>query len=214
MIDEKMIAEIASPAEFQEAFNTVRTNLYYALSGKKSKIVAVTGVKKGDGAGTVGLNTALAFSQIDNNRVLLIDADMRFSSLTGKLELSDAPGLSDCLSGKAELAKCAVTLGGIKVLPAGSKPSNPANLLESSAMDKLCTECRESFDYIFIVLPPAELFADTAITAKYVDGFVPVVRNNYTRFADAKRLVRTIRQTGAEILGFVYNRAHTKNKLK
>lgn len=208
MIDEKMIAEIASPAEFQEAFNTIRTNLFYALSGQKSKIIAVTGVKKGSGASTVGLNLALSFSQIDNNRVLLVDGDMHACSLTAKLGLSGAPGFSDFLSGKADEEKCFASFAGIKVLPAGNNVSNPANILDSNEMKEFCKNSRENFDYVIIVLPPAELYADTAIAAKFVDGFVPVVRNDFTRFADAKRLIKSLKFAGAEILGFVYNRAH------
>ncbi len=209
-MDSKLVTGETAPIEIQEAFNTLRTNLCFALSGETSKIIALTGTKNGVGVSTTALNLALSFSQVNNNKVLLIDGDMHSSVLTSKLDLSDKSGFSDCLSGCAGKETCIVSISGIDVLPSGKKPSNPANLLDSKAMEKLCEEFKRAYDYVFIVLPPASNFSDAAITAKFADGFVPVVRHDKTRYAEIKKLVRNIRLAGGKILGFVYNREPLK----
>lgn len=213
MIDKKTFDEIALPEEFREAFNTIRTNLYYALSGEKSKIIAVTGIKKDTGSSTVSLNLALSFAQI-GKKVLLIDGDMRFGTLSARLDLSAAPGFSDCLSGKADINKCLVSMGGFNILPAGSESSTPANLLASPAMAEFCSNCRDNFDYIIIVFPPTALYTDAVVATELIDGFVPVIRDNFTAFSEIKRLLKQLNRVHANVLGFVYNRAHIKNKLK
>ena len=201
-----------SPADYQEAYNTIRTNIRYALNSEKAKIVALTSSKKGVGVSTVSFNLAVSFSQIEKNKVLLIDADMHSSALTLGLGLSDKPGFSDCLSGSQAREKCTVSLNGIDFLPAGSKVSNSANLLDSHETERFCENLRQFYDYVFVVLPPAVLLSDAAIFAKFADGFVPVVRHDFTRFCEINQLLRSLRLAHAKILGFVYNRAPLKKK--
>lgn len=202
----------STPVELQEAFNILRTNLSCILSGEKSKIVAITSDKTADNVNFVASNLAYSFAQIEKNKVLLIDGDMRCSSLSEKFELSGKAGFADCLSGNAVKENCIVSVNGIDILPSGNKPSNPVNLLDSQANAKFCHELRESYDYIFIVLPSVCFWADCAVFAKYADGFLPVVRHNFTRFKEVKSLIRNLRIAGGKILGFVYDRAPNKRK--
>lgn len=214
MIENKAVTSENSSLEFQEAYNILRTNLNYALSGEKSKIIALTDSNRSDGVNTVALNLALSFAQIDNNKVLLIDGNMHLSALSAMLELSGKAGLSDCLSGNAEKENCIVSMEGIDVLPSGEKPSNPANLLDSKTADKFFDDLRKCYDFIFIVLPSVCLWSDGEIFAKYADGFLPVVRHDFTRFKEIRALERNLRIAGGNILGFVYNRAPLKRKNK
>lgn len=211
-MNKHIIINDSSPAVLREAFNTIRTNLSYALNGEKAKIIALTGARKNDGVSTAALNLALSFSQIENNKVLLIDGDMHYSALSLKLNLSDKPGFSDCLGAKERRENCVISMHGIDILPAGRKVSNPANLIDSYYTAEFCDELRKKYDYVFIVFPPVSLLSDGAIFAKFADGFVPVVRHDFTRFSEVKRLVRCLRLAHAKILGFVYNRAPVKKK--
>lgn len=211
-MNKEIVLNEASPAELREAFYTIRTNLDFALYGEKSKIIALTGSRKNDGVSTVALNLALSFSQIKNNKVLLIDGDMHSSSLSAKLKFGDNKGFSDCISGKEAKEKYIVSYNGIDVLPAGSKVSNSANLIDSHEAAEFCDELRRSYDYIFVVLPPVSLLSDAAIFAKFADGFVPVVRHDFTRHSEVKQLIRCLNLAHAKIFGFVYNRAPVKKK--
>lgn len=199
--------------EFQESFNILRTNLKHILSDEKSKLVALTSAKR-DCIDSVALNLALSFAQIENNKVLLIDGDMHFSSLSASLGLSNKAGFCECLIGDTIKENCIVHMDGIDILPAGSKHSNPANILDSQSTATFCVELKKCYDYVFIVLPSGCIWSDCAIFAKYTDGFLPVVRHDFTRFKEIKSLVRNIQLCNGQILGFVYNRAPIKHKNK
>ncbi len=212
MNDCNLILSETSPALIQEAFNTIRTNLSFTLSGEKSKIIAITGAKNVRDVSTVALNLAISFSQIADNKVLLIDGDMHKASLSETLELTEANGFSDCLSGKAVKENCIVSSKGIDILPSGTKPSNAANLLDSRQMANLCEDFKKCYDYIFIVLPPASLYSDAVISVKFVDGFLPVVHQDTDKFAEVKKLLRNLRIANGKILGFVYSGATVSKK--
>ena len=206
MSKNNIILSEATPVEFQEAYNILRTNLNCVLDGEKSKIIALTGGEKDD-VSSVALNMSISFSQIDNNRVLLIDGDMHYSGLSAMLEVSDKDGLSNCLSGSSTREKCTVSLNNIDFLPAGSKTANPANLLDSQAAVNFCNDVKKCYDYVFIVLPSVCHWSDGVIFAKYADGFVPVVRHNITRYKELKSLINNLSLADGRILGFVYNKA-------
>lgn len=212
MIDNKLVLNDSSSVEFQEAFNILRTNLSFALSGKKNKIIALTCTDKKENPGTVALNLAISFSQIESNKVLLVDGDMHSSALSVMLEQSGKEGFSECLSGNAVKENSIVSLNGIDFLPSGKTPSNPANLLGSATAQDLCQKLKNSYDYVFVVLPPVNLWSDASIFAKFADGFLPVVRHKFTKFKEIDTLLKNLRIADGKILGFVYNNAPYKRK--
>ena len=197
-----------SPWQVQEAYKALRTNITFSLPGKDSKIVAMSSAFSHDGKSINAINHAISFGQIDK-KVLLIDSDLRLPTCAAKLDIQATPGLSDLLVGEAKVTDCVKHLEQyrIDILPSGNIPPDPTWLLQSTQMELLLKEFRKYYDYIVIDLPPVTTVADASIVAKYVDGFLLVVRHEVTDYRAIADMLGQLRMAEAKILGFIYNDA-------
>lgn len=193
----------------QEAYKTLRTGLEYALAHVEgARVVGVTSAMAGEGKSTSAANLAYAVSQLDR-RVLLMECDLRRPSLHEKLSLSDGPGLSEYLSGQADLDTvlrlCTLRGGSFWAVRAGRVPPNPSELLDSRRMEELIEGLRRKFDYIILDLPPVGEVSDALTTAKYTDGTLLVVRRNYCSSLRLRAAARQFEAVEARILGTLFN---------
>jgi capsular exopolysaccharide synthesis family protein len=115
-------------------------------------------------------------------RVLLIDADLRRPSVHRLFGIAETPGLSDVLMGGAALDAALVPVPdlALTILPSGIIPMHPAELLGSSAMRRLLDTLRTRYDRILIDMPPVAPLADVAIASAMVDGVLMIVRAGVT----------------------------------
>lgn len=189
----------------QEDYKALRTNVIFSLPGKDCKCIAVTSGNRAQGKSTNAINLSIAFGQI-GKRVLLIDCDMRLSTIADKLHIAGQPGLSDILVGEASPAEAIVKPKEyqIEVLPAGNVPPDPTGLLESSQFQELITALREKYEYIFMDLPPVLTVSDPVIISKYVDGFLLVVKHEQTEYREVQQAIHQLQFVGGKILGLVY----------
>lgn len=161
-----------------EAFRVVRANLEFMIGFENShSLVMVTSLNPGSGKTfiTANLSTALG---IKEKRVLAIDLDMRKGSLS---EYVGKPkhGVSNYLSGQdADYKELLVKLGAVDVLPCGTLPPNPAELLYVPRFRQMIDEVRRDYDYVFIDCPPVEIVADASIINRYADMTLFVVRTH------------------------------------
>ena len=196
-----------SPFAIKEAYNSIRTKLIFTGKGEKCPIFAVTSSLAADGKTTNAVNLAISFA-IANQRVLLIDADMRLSHVARTLSLRFAPGLSNILVGDNNgegLVQRSELLENLSVICCGDIPPNPTELLSSQRIGVLLETLKKSYDYIIVDLPPVSAVSDALILSKLTDGMIVVVRQGH---ADKKLLGDTVRQlqyNGAHIIGFVMN---------
>ena len=119
-----------------EAYKLLRTNLMFTLPDEgKCRIVGISSATRGEGKSTTAINLAYVIAE-SGKRVLLVDADMRLPSVSKKLAIPSAPGLSDALmTAEPDLSSIIrMEKGGWDVLPAGSIPPNPSELLGSAQM--------------------------------------------------------------------------------
>ncbi len=162
-----------------EAFRVLRTNLEF-MSGKEmsSSVIAVTSFNPGSGKSFLTLNIAVSLA-IKGKRVLVIDGDLRHGSASQYVG-SPAKGFSDYLGGKVDsLDEIIVTDPKheyLDVLPVGTNPPNPTELLFSERLKQTIDTARDRYDYVLIDCPPIEIVADTQIIDKLVDRTVFVVR--------------------------------------
>lgn len=202
-----------SPFIVKEAYKAMRTNIIFSLPGAGCKCIAVTSAGRNEGKTTNSLNLAISFGQI-GKKVLLVDADMRLPTVATKLGIHGKPGLSNLLIGELEtrsVRRHSRELN-IDVIPAGNIPPDPTGLLESSQMEELIKEWRESYDYVFLDLPPASTVADALILSGLVDGFLLLVKHNTTEHRAVAEMISRFRLTGGKILGFIYADADLGNK--
>ena len=164
-----------------EAFRVLRTNLEFLLETNDSEQASVTlftSFNPGSGKTFLTMNTAAAFA-LKGKRVLVIDGDLRHgsaSAYSGK----QSKGLSDYL-GKREddaekLIQGNLEIPGLCILPSGTVPPNPTELLGETRFKELVGRLRGEYDYVFIDCPPIDIVADTQIIEKLADRTLFVVR--------------------------------------
>ena len=141
----------------------------------------MTSAEPGEGKTTTVLNLAITFAQT-GSRVLVIDGDLRKPRIHRYLHFDKKNGLSDLLIGTTTLDKAIRhhKKTDVDCIPAGQIPPNPVELLSSEKMNMLLQTLSESYDYIFIDSPPVTVVSDAASVANYIDGYILVIRHNYT----------------------------------
>lgn len=164
-----------------EAFRVLRTNLEFMLDGKtdgKASITLFTSFNPGSGKTFLTMNTAATFA-LKGKRVLVIDGDLRHGSASAYLG-SHYKGLSDYLgkreAGLDNLIQENPDCPGFFLLPAGTIPPNPTELLAEPLFKETIERLRDNYDYIFIDCPPIDIVADTQIIEKLADRTIFVVR--------------------------------------
>jgi capsular exopolysaccharide synthesis family protein len=141
--------------------------------------------------------------------VLLVDADMRRPSVHGTFGIASHIGLSGVLASGTPLTQAVtrVQSPSLWILPAGSPPPNPSELLASPAMEALVGQFREGpFDWVIVDTPPVLAVTDAAVLARHATGVVFVVGANMTRRRVAERAIETLAMAGPRILGALLNR--------
>lgn len=191
-----------------ESFRNLRTNVRFVRKGRGADELVVTSPSPGEGKSLTAANLAVTLAQ-QGRPTLLLDADMRRPVLHLKFDAPQAPGLSDCLLAD-ELIEDAIRptmLESLFVLPAGSQPPNPAELLDSAQMDRLLETLRTRYDAVIIDSPPVLAVTDSAVLAPKTDGVILVVRAEKTDKDAIALAIQQLRQVGTEILGIVVNDA-------
>ena len=162
-----------------EAFRVVRTNMeFMAGADNSNKIIMLTSMNPGSGKTFLTMNTAVSFA-IKEKKVAVVDFDMRRASLSEYVNKPEK-GIADYLNGKiADWHTMKAAVEGYKhidVIPVGTIPPNPTELLFSDKLQKMLDDLRKEYDLIFLDCPPVEIVADASVIAKHADITVFVIR--------------------------------------
>jgi capsular exopolysaccharide synthesis family protein len=162
-----------------EAFRVVRTNMEFMSGGDHAnKVIMLTSINPGSGKTFLTINTAVSFA-IKDKKVAVVDFDMRRASLSEYVNLPKE-GVADYLNGKiTDWHKVKMPVEGyehIDVVPVGTIPPNPTELLFSDKLQKMLEDLRKEYDLVFLDCPPVEIVADASVIAKYADMTVFVIR--------------------------------------
>lgn len=191
-----------------EELRALRTQLAirWSREGVKQRVLAVVSPGPCEGRSYVAANLAVAFSQV-GERTLLIDADLRSPRLHRIFNVPDRIGLSAVLSGRADRGAVVPVpqFTSLSILPAGACPPNPQELLLRPAFIAIMDELRADFDVILFDTPPARLYADAQTLAFHAGSAMLLARKDHTRVGDTARVIRELGDTGARILGAVFN---------
>lgn len=193
-----------------EAFRVLRSQINMRLfaADQPKRAIAVISSDAGDGKSFFAANMAVAMSQL-GGRTLLVDADMRNPrqhEIFG-LDISKGAGLSGILSGRAEanVIRAVPDLPSLFVMPVGTVPPNPTELLERPAFGLLMKELVSKFDYVIVDTPAAEYGADGAIAAAHCGAALVIARKDATRVAAIQELVGSLSNGPAQLAGVVLN---------
>lgn len=174
-----IVVEEGNRDYINEAFRVLRTNVeMMSENGGKSDIIAVTSFNPGSGKSFVTMNLAAALA-IKGKRVLVIDGDLRHASAS-QFVGAPAKGFCDYLAGRVgslDGLLCKYPqYGNLDVLPVGTIPPNPTELLMTERLEKALGELKCDYDCVFIDCPPIELVADTQIIGKHCDRTIFILR--------------------------------------
>lgn len=186
-----------------EQYRIIRTRIFHHLAGNSITVVSSPGM--GDGKTVTSVNLAAALAHKSEDRVILIDADLRLSKVHERLGISRTPGLAEVLSGACTLEDAMLQveqLPNFFVLPAGHAETNPTELLDSSNWHALLARLRQEFRRTIIDSPPADAVADYDLIAAAADGVVLVVRPDHT---NRPLLMRTLAKVKSKLIGVLIN---------
>lgn len=189
-----------------ENYKLIRTNIRFALSTKKNKVFAVSSPNPAEGKSTTASNIALAFAQMDN-KVLLIDADMRKSVIHKTFSITNEKGLSTVI-GKMDTFEESVNKNvfeNLDILTSGAVAPNPSELLASENFKNLISSLIDSYDYIIIDTPPVNVVSDVLTIKDSISGIMLVMKYGSTTYNDVENCMKKIKIADMNILGFILN---------
>lgn len=204
------LKDVSKDYRTNEAYKTLRTNLEFSGSDKKS--IVLTSSTPNEGKSTVSLGLAMSLAE-SGKRVLLVDADLRKSVLMGRHRVTESvKGLSHYLSGQANLSDviCGTQEEGMFVIFAGIVPPNPSELLGSDRFRELISMTKKEYDYVIIDAPPLGSVIDAAVIARACDASVLVVAANTVSYKFVRTVKSQMEKTDCPILGVVLNKVNMK----
>jgi succinoglycan biosynthesis transport protein ExoP len=194
-----------------EAFRTLRTNLQFLEVESGTKSFVVTSSIPSEGKTTTAANLAIALSD-SGAHVVLIDADLRRPKIASYMGIDGAVGLTDVLISRVELGDALQPWGrgDLAVLPAGTIPPNPSELLGSRAMAALIRSLEADFDVVILDLPPLLPVTDAALVSKMTRGALLVVAAGRTHRGELAGAVAALDNVGASVAGIILTMLPTK----
>jgi polysaccharide biosynthesis transport protein len=205
----ELITQSRPQSQMAESYRALRTSLLLTSLGAPPKVILVTSALPQEGKTTTSLNCGIVLAQ-KGSRVLLMDADLRRPSIHKALGMGPRTGLSNVLTGGATVQQATVrstVLPTLFVLPAGTPPPNPAELLASANMGEILTQLREQYDHIVIDTPPTLSVTDAVIMSTRADAVVLVIRSGQTTKQALRRARDILARVNAKVAGVLLNAA-------
>ncbi|MBI3321335.1 MAG: CpsD/CapB family tyrosine-protein kinase [Candidatus Omnitrophica bacterium] len=205
-IDPHIVSAADANSPIAEQYRILRTNFQSLRLRPGPKVVVVTSALNDEGKSVTSVNLALSLARQEHLHVVLVDGDMRKSSIPRWLGLDRSrAGLSTALSREGELNGSVIRLHAppLAVLPAGPAVEHPAELLESANMKRVLTTLKAQFDVILIDAPPVLPVADPGILAAQADGVLLVIRAGKTQRKTVQHAYGLLRKMNAKVLGCI-----------
>jgi succinoglycan biosynthesis transport protein ExoP len=203
---------------YAEAYLRLRTNLLKikTIEDSSCKTLLITSALQGEGKSTIISNLAYLLTQT-GKRVILVEADLRHSSLHKIFELPNQLGLSDYLLGKADLDEIIqpTLYPGLSVITKGQSTTTtePVNLLSSSRMQALLQELFFLRDLILIDTPSVLAVTDTSVIAPLVDGVLLVVKRAFVGKEKLEAAIEQLASVKANLIGLIINNEKINHNL-
>ncbi|EMF0655184.1 polysaccharide biosynthesis tyrosine autokinase [Acinetobacter baumannii] len=189
-----------------ESLRSIRTAIHFALANAKNNIIMISGPSPEVGKSFISTNLATIFAQGDK-RVLLIDADMRRGYMHKYFDVDVKPGLSELLSGQADLQKVLhkTQVTNLDVITRGKSPTNPSEILSSNQFKELLEQLQSQYDHIIIDTPPVLAVTDGIIISQYTGVNLIVARYAKSQMKELELTVNRFEQAGVKVNGFILN---------
>ena len=202
----RLITHFAPKSPISEAYRSFRTNIQFSKIDKTIQTLLVTSPGPGEGKSTTVANLAITMAQM-GSRVLLVDADLRRPVQHSIFKLDRRVGLTNALVGRASIEEAykETEIENLFVMPCGTLPPNPSELLGSSAMKNLIEELKSRFDVVLFDSPPVIAVTDAAVLCRKIDGVVLVAKSGQTDRNAAQHAYNLLKNVGTNLLGSLLN---------
>ncbi|MEG1616679.1 MAG: polysaccharide biosynthesis tyrosine autokinase [Bacteroidales bacterium] len=174
-----IVVHQGSNTQVSEAFRILRTNLGFMNIGRNHQVISTTSTQPGEGKTYVSGNMAMALA-LSGKKVCLVGLDLRRPTMQAEFGLKGRSGVTEFLANRSqnlsELIHQTSDNENLFILPAGTVPPNPAELLMSSRFDEMVKQLRDKFDYVILDNPPMDIVADTGIANRVTDLSLYVIR--------------------------------------
>ena len=200
----KLVAAYQPFSPQVEALRAIRSQLMLRWFARGRRALAIVGVDPDDGAALFAANLAIVFAQL-GEQTLLVDANLRAPRQQDAFALKPRQGLSDLLAGRAGFDAIArvPAFADLSVLPAGTLPPNPQELLARDGFRNLHAQLENHYDVVLYDMAPLQVGVDAVAVAGRAGGALLVTRKHHTRIAHIGRAADQLRDAGCEVLGSV-----------
>ena len=197
---------------FSEAYYSLRTALQFSTPDGTPASLLVTSARPAEGKSTTAYAIALNLARV-GKRVLLVDGDLRNPSMHRVVGVENDRGMSNLLSGSADLAGVVQPTGheNLFFIPCGPLPPNPAELWGGDRLHVFLTETRNNFDHVVVDGPPVLGFADSPMLAAAVSGVLFALESRGTRRGQARGALKRLQVGRAHLLGAVLTKFSAKS---
>ncbi|GIP39969.1 tyrosine-protein kinase YwqD [Paenibacillus sp. J31TS4] len=207
-----IITDINPKSPISEAYRTLRTNIEFSAVDEQLKVIMLTSAGPGEGKSTTATNLAVAYAQT-NKKVLIMDADLRKSTMHHTFLKTNRSGLTNILVGQMtwEQAVQPTDIPNLDLLTAGPVPPNPSELLASQRMSALLEELKGHYDIVIVDTPPVLVVTDAQVLSTKCDGVVLVIDSGKVKREVAMKAKSNLDHVKVRILGVVLNNLDRKN---
>lgn len=202
-----------SPKSYvSEAYRTLRTNIQFLSFDRKIQTILITSPGPSEGKSTISGNLALTLAEA-GKKVLLIDCDLRKPSIHKKFNISNLAGLTNVLAQGLKIENaCMVVRENLYVLPSGTIPPNPVDILASKKMREFIKDMKNYFQYVIMDAPPVLPVADAQVLSTIADGVLLVISSGQAERHAVFRAKDLLVKVNANIIGAVINKVDMKSR--
>ncbi len=193
-------------APFAEAFRSLRTDLQFFSVDKPIKKLLITSSIPGEGKTMVAANLAMAFAEL-GHKVVIVDADIRKPKQPSVFQVERKPGFTDYFMELAPYEKIVrrLPVRDLVLIPSGTVPPNPGEILNSKKMADLIERLEKEYDYVIVDAPPLLSISDAKTLSRIVENMLLVFRFAKTEKHYVREAVANLMNIKASIIGFVFN---------
>ena len=201
-----VLARVEPQDEAVEALRSLRTSLHFALLESERKTIMITGATPEVGKSFVTINLGMLVAA-SGQRVVVVDGDLRRGKLHEYLGEDRAPGLSDVLAETATLdaALRPSAQADLTIMPSGTLPPNPSELLMSSRFGQLMDGLEKRFDVVLVDTPPLMAVTDAAIVSPHAGANFLVVKAGVSSMPEVEESVKRLQQNRMRVHGILFN---------
>ncbi len=204
---DQLFVTVSDPSSVEaEAIRNIRTNIIFSFAGRKNHALVITSPLPSEGKSTVVSNLAASMAQL-GKKTLIIEADLRRPTLHHIFRIQHRRGLSDVLIGELDLnaAIRSTKVPYLEVIPCGTIPPNPSELLGSDAMAEILAELKQRYEIVLLDSPPVHAVMDSLVVSRHTDGIVLVTRAGLSTLPATREAIKKCETWNPRLLGIILN---------